>query len=103
MDPLGASARSGLSSSSTCRKGFGTSNKGLGGGVVVPGLSSGHPSPRKSTSPPALFSGSDAKNTSTELFTFALDEACEFDVADATFVVSWLVATRGGRGGRSGG
>jgi hypothetical protein len=103
MDPLGASACSGLSSLSTGRKGFGTLNKGLEGGVVVPGLSLAHPLPRQSTSLPALFSGSDMKNASTELFMFVLDEARKFNVADATIPVSWLVVTRGGRGGRSGG
>jgi hypothetical protein len=75
----------------------------LEGGVVVFISSAWHPSPRKSTSPPALLSGSDAKNSTAKLSSFASDDVGEFDVADIMLLGPWVSRTRGGRGGSLGG
>jgi hypothetical protein len=73
--------------------------RNLEGGGVVFFLSAWPPSPRKSTSPPALLSGSDAKNSIAKLSTFALNDAAEFDVTDIAVLVSQVLATRGAKGG----
>ena len=84
MDPLGASAQSGLSLSPTGPNGDATVNRCLEGGGVVFVSSATPPSPRKFTSLPVLLYGSYAKNSSTKLARLALDDAAEFDVADTT-------------------
>jgi len=83
MDPLAASTRSGPSSPSSGPDGKPTLKRTLEGGGVVFVSSAWPPSPRKSPSPPALLSGSDAKNSIAKLSTFALNDAVKFDVADA--------------------
>ncbi len=103
MDPLGASASLRLPLLLTVGDGFRTSNKGLAVGVAKSASSAAPALPRKFSSSPAPFSGIVARNVSTKLSMLALDKADEFDVADATLPVSWVLAMRGGRGGRSGG
>jgi hypothetical protein len=88
MDPLGASAQSGLSLLLTGPYGNATVNRCLEDGGLVFVLLATSPSPRKFTLSPASLSGSNAKNPSMKLATLALDEVEEFDVANATVVVS---------------
>jgi len=88
MDPLAASTRSGSSLPSSGPDGKPTLKRTLEGGVVVFISSAWPPSPRKSTSPPVLLSGSDTKNSIAKLSSFTSDDVAEFDVADIALLVS---------------
>ncbi len=87
MDPLATSTHSGPPSPSSGPDGKPTLKRTLEGVVVVFISLAWPPSLRKSTSPPALLSGSDAKNLIAKLSSFALDDVAEFDVADIVLLV----------------